>query len=109
MPNVRQQVMAEIIKIMAEAQARGEDGFVAARAAFPGVPAMVLGEARAELAIAEEERWWETLERTIDGEVIRTAVTAIAPAASPVRASAPARRGMPARREPELDDLPIPF
>lgn len=74
MSNIRKEVMAEIIRVMADAQARGINDFEACRAAFPGVPDMVLGEASAELGMAEEERWWQTIERTIDGEVIRNAL-----------------------------------
>lgn len=76
MPNdTRAQVKAEIIRTIAEAQAAGlGDGVDAARRAFPGVPEMILWECWTDLDLQEQEAWWQRVERTIDGEVIRNAV-----------------------------------
>lgn len=74
--DTRRQVRAEILRVMAEARAGGANDFAAARRAFPGVPVMLLGELVAELDMAEVDAWWERVERTIDGEVIRNAISA---------------------------------
>lgn len=74
MSTTRKQVMAQIITVMAEAKARGEDPYRAAERAFPGTPGIVLCEAEDELDHQRTEAWWRTIERTIDGEVIRNAI-----------------------------------
>ncbi len=84
MSDVRKQVMAQIISVMAEAEARGDNGFAAASQAFPGTPKSVLIEASVEVEDARTEAWWRTPERTIDGEVIRYAIAG--PASEPVPA-----------------------
>ncbi|MGH1592383.1 hypothetical protein ACRBEV_33230 (plasmid) [Methylobacterium phyllosphaerae] len=73
--NTRRQVRAEIIRTLAEAQAAGlGDGVAAARQAFPGIPEAILWECWSELDQEHQEAWWQRVERTIDGEVIRNAV-----------------------------------
>jgi hypothetical protein len=68
-------VKAAIIQTIAEAQARGlGDGVDAARQAFPGTPEAVLYECWWALEDQQVEAWWRSLERTIDGEVIRNAL-----------------------------------
>ncbi|MFC5556484.1 hypothetical protein [Methylobacterium iners] len=74
MSNVRQQVRAAIVACMSNAIAEGRDPWGAARAEFPGTPMGVLGEAFGDAMNAEEEAWWQTVERTIDVEVIRSAI-----------------------------------
>ncbi|KMO15143.1 hypothetical protein [Methylobacterium platani] len=75
--NTRKQVEAEIIRTMAEAQDAGlGDGIEAARRAFPGVPDVVLYECWTNLDTQRTEAWWQTIERTIDVEVIRSALQA---------------------------------
>jgi hypothetical protein len=70
----RQAVIAEIVKVMVAAKARGEKEMDAAKAAFPGTPDTVLWEAWCDLDMAETEAWWESVERTIDGELVRRAI-----------------------------------
>lgn len=79
MSTIRKEVMAEIVRTMAEAQQRGDDAMDAARRAFPGIPGMVLGEAYSELAMTEEEAWWTLVEKTIEGELIHRAIAAANP------------------------------
>lgn len=74
--NTRKQVEATIIATMAQAEVDGRCPLAAAEAAFPGTPAMVFGCCYAELQMAQEDAWWEAVERTIDAEVIRNAVAA---------------------------------
>lgn len=72
--NIRKQVEAAIIATMAEAEKAGRCPLATAEATYPGTPAMVLGGCYAELQMAQEDAWWEAVERTIDGELIRNAV-----------------------------------
>jgi hypothetical protein len=74
MSAIRKQVEAAIIDVIAAAEAQGRNGVAAARAAFPGVPETVLWECWAEHDHAATEAWWQSVERTIEGEVIRTAL-----------------------------------
>lgn len=74
MPDTRKQVFAQIIATMEEAQARGLNPMTVARHTYRGIPSGVLGEALAELSMREDEAWWQTVERTIDGELIRNAI-----------------------------------
>ncbi|MGU3326104.1 hypothetical protein ACLBXB_04125 [Methylobacterium mesophilicum] len=71
---VRDQVKAAIISTMAEAERDRRCPLAAAEAAFPGVPMVVLGACYGEMLADEEDAWWQQIERTIDGEVIRNAV-----------------------------------
>jgi hypothetical protein len=77
--NIRKQVMAAIVGCMSDAIRRGDNPFDAAQREFPGTPGGVLGEALYEAESAEEEAWWQTIERTIDGEVIRNAIAGAVP------------------------------
>lgn len=76
--DTRKQVEAAIIAVMAQAEVDSRCPLAAAEAAFPGTPAMVLGGCYAELQMAQEDAWWEAVERTIDSTVIRDAVAAAA-------------------------------
>ena len=71
---VRREVMAEIAAFMAEAEARGEDGWNATALAYPGIPSDVLAEVWCAFEDQKTEAWWQSIERTIDGEVIRNAL-----------------------------------
>lgn len=70
------QVMALIVATMVQAMKDGRDPWKVTAAAFPRSPRMVLGEAYGEASCAEVENWWDQIERTIDGEVIRSALQA---------------------------------
>ncbi|MBX3543758.1 hypothetical protein [Chelatococcus sp.] len=74
MNDIRKQVIAEIIQVMEQAHERGEDVWKAAEAAFPGTPIGVITEAWVEFDHAEQERWWQSLEKTIEGEIIKNAI-----------------------------------
>ena len=72
--DIRTQVKAAIIATMADAETAGLCPLTAARDAYPGTPGMVFGECFANLQASQEEAWWQRIERTIDGEIIRNAV-----------------------------------
>ena len=72
---IRKEIQAEIVLSMKAAKARGEDPWEYAKRAFPGIPIGVLTLADLELDGEEEEAWWRSMERTIDGEIIRNALT----------------------------------
>ncbi|WP_342108075.1 hypothetical protein [Methylobacterium sp. SI9] len=71
---IRDQVKAAIISTMAEAEKAGQCPLAAAEAAYPGVPMVVLGTCYGEMLSDQEDRWWQTVERVIDGELVRRAV-----------------------------------
>lgn len=73
--DIRKQIEAAIIAVIAEAEEQGLHGVTAAARAFPGTPSTVLWECWAEWDSNQVEGWWQTVERTIDGEVIRNAIT----------------------------------
>ena len=74
---VRQQVLEQLIDEMSAAHARGAtDPMTAAGEKFPGTPIPVLAEAWCEFDRRQTESWWQQVERTIDGEVIRRALIA---------------------------------
>jgi hypothetical protein len=72
--SIREQVMEQIIDVMTAAKAQGRKPFYAAQEAFPGTPDLVHWEAETALDMRELEGWWQQIERTIDGEVIRRAL-----------------------------------
>ncbi|WP_203566180.1 hypothetical protein [Aurantimonas aggregata] len=65
-------MLDELAKVAAEAMARGEDGMKAVE--DMGVPTSIAAEAWVIADRAEAKRWWQRVERTIDGEVIRKAI-----------------------------------
>lgn len=75
MNDTRKQVMAEIIGVIREVNDRGADGFKVAQSVFPAVPTAVIAEAWCEAESEATEAWWQTVERTIEGEVIRRAIS----------------------------------
>ena len=75
---VRQEVKASIIGVMAEAEKAGRCPLAAAEAAFPGVPIVVVGACYGEMISDQEDRWWQTVERVIDGELVQRAVASAA-------------------------------
>ncbi|MDF2809894.1 MAG: hypothetical protein K0S56_925 [Microvirga sp.] len=72
---IRKQVLAQIIAVMADADEQGRDTVEAAKAAFPGTPEDVIWSAWVEFDNAKTEAWWQQVERTIDGEIIRRALS----------------------------------
>ncbi|MCJ2142170.1 hypothetical protein [Methylobacterium sp. E-066] len=75
---VRQEVKASIIGVMSEAEKAGRCPLAAAEAAFPGVPIVVVGACYGEMISDQEDRWWQTVERVIDGELVQRAVASAA-------------------------------
>lgn len=71
---MRRQVMARIIEVGAAAGASGDDPWTAMQMAFPGLPVSVLVEAWVEVGAAEAERWWASVETTIDAELVKRAI-----------------------------------
>jgi hypothetical protein len=71
----REAVIAEVARVMARADAEGKSKILAAREAFPGIPMAVVAEANAVLSRQAEADWWAGIEKTIDGEIVRRALT----------------------------------
>ncbi|MBS7741418.1 MULTISPECIES: hypothetical protein [unclassified Chelatococcus] len=74
MNDIRKQVRAQIIQVMEQAHEKGEDVWKAAEAAFPGVPDGVIIDAWCDFDSAVEDRWWQSLEKTIEGEIVKNAI-----------------------------------
>lgn len=72
--NARDEVMAELCAFISEARRHGRNGVHDAQAAFQGTPLIVLYEAETMVEMEETEAWWQSVERTIDGEIIRAAI-----------------------------------
>ena len=72
---MRKQVEEQIIDVIREAEEQGSDGVAAAMRAFPGTPETVVWGAWSVLEGRKVEGWWQQVERTIDGEIIRHALS----------------------------------
>ena len=72
---IRKEIEAEIINVMREAKQKGLDPNKYVRDRFPGIPDNVVTMAAVDLMEEDEEAWWQSMERTIDGEIIRNALT----------------------------------
>ena len=80
MTPVRREVFMAIMDVMAAAEEHGLDPVTAAQRAFPGTPGAVIIQARYLLRQQRTAAWWDSVERTIDGEVIRNAIVKAGPA-----------------------------
>lgn len=73
----RKEIEAHLISLFVRARNEGMSwnaAHAAVRAQCPGVPEVVLTLAAVHADEAETEAWWETMEKTIDGEVIARAL-----------------------------------
>lgn len=80
---VRGEVLEHLVQTMRQAEADGQHPLTAAEAAYPGTPSSVLGEAIWLFEERKAESWWQTVEKTIDGEIVRQALLSTSPTASP--------------------------
>ncbi len=71
----KQAVIREIGKVAFTAINAGDDPYKAVDQAYPDVPMMVKIEAVAVAEMVSEEHWWEQVEGTIDGEIVRKAIS----------------------------------
>ncbi len=72
--NTREQVLAQISEVIAEGMSAGRDPWAYGREKFPGVPDDVITEAWMRVEDAITEKWWQSIEKTIEGEIIRKAL-----------------------------------
>ena len=71
---IRKEVMAEVIDTYRAAKAQGVDAWKAVETAYPGIPSNVVAEAMMAVENEVSEAWWQTVGRTIEGEIIRNAL-----------------------------------
>ena len=71
---IRKEVMAEIADTYRAARTRGADGWKAVEIAYPGIPSDVVAEAMMAVEDEVSEAWWQKVERTIEGSIIRNAL-----------------------------------
>ncbi len=72
-------VIAEVIQVIKEAEKAGLDSMAEVRRRFPGIPDGVYWSAWCKLQDEDAEAWWDTLEKTIEGEIIKRALKAPKP------------------------------
>ena len=72
--STRKQVMANLIEEADEIMKCGGDAFSVLGKRYPGMPIEVVTEAWLEASNRETERWWDSVEKTIDGEIIKNAL-----------------------------------
>lgn len=93
---LKREVLATIINDLRQASKEtGREHWRIASDLFPDVPHGVVTEACLELDDEAENAWWDQMERTIDGEVIRRAIEA--PKAEPTAG----------KKETDLDAFPF--
>jgi hypothetical protein len=71
---IRDQVRAQIMEVIASAEAAGKDGVKAALKAFPGTPRDIVLQCRVLMQVRRNEKWWEQVEQTLDGELVKRAI-----------------------------------
>ena len=74
MTDIRKQIMAQIIAVIDQAEAQGQNSIAVAKARFAGTPDSVIYDAWSQWSIAQEDAWWQSMEKTIDGEIVRKAL-----------------------------------
>lgn len=67
-------VLAAMTSIGREAKAQGDDAWTAIAKAVPDAPSDVVAEAYLALEDEASAAWWEQVEKTIDGELVRHAL-----------------------------------
>lgn len=72
---IRDQVIAQVIEVIKQARDSGEDERSVVFRTFPGLPDQVYWDAFCDLDAADVNAWWETVEKTIDGEIIKNAIS----------------------------------
>lgn len=75
---VRTETKAAVLNSLANigkgAKREGKDAWAAIAKAVPGTPSVVIAEAYLAVENEEEAAWWDQVEKTIDGEVVRAAL-----------------------------------
>lgn len=75
---IREQVVGQMVAVGLEASKNGKDPWAAIESTFPGTPADVIADAWVKVSDGETEAWWNSVEKTIDGEIIRRAIVSVA-------------------------------
>lgn len=75
-PETKEKVFAALIAAMERGVERGEYPMAAAEAEYPDVPHGVIVEAWCKFDDDMQDRWWDSIEKTIEGEIVRRALKA---------------------------------
>ncbi len=67
-------VLATLSSIGRGARKQGHDAWAAIQEAVPGIPSEVVAEVVLSIEDEMTASWWEQVEKTIDGEVVRSAL-----------------------------------
>lgn len=68
-------VIAEIANVAYQAIKKGNNPRKVVDRTFPDVPLMVKVEAMTLAEMQSDDDWWEQVEKTIDGEIVRNAIS----------------------------------
>lgn len=71
---IKKEVLATICQHLRTAMAEGKNPWGEVDLAFPSVPMDVRYEAVVIVENEETEAWWDSLEKTIDGEILNRAL-----------------------------------
>ena len=71
---LKKEVLAAVCLHLRTAKAEGKDHWREVEEAFPDLPQSFRIEACLEIDDEADEAWWDQLEKTIDGEVLRKAI-----------------------------------
>lgn len=71
---IRQEIEAAMVQVGIDAIECGDDPMRAIQRAFPGTPIAIAAEMEAYSHDAMCERWWASVEKTIDAETMKRAI-----------------------------------
>ncbi|NVM41945.1 hypothetical protein HWX16_16580 [Ochrobactrum intermedium] len=70
----KEAVINEVAKVAYQAIKSGRDPHKVVREKFPDIPDMVHIDGIVRAEMQAEDEWWEKVEKTIDGEIVRRAI-----------------------------------
>ena len=68
-------VLTELAEQARIAKKRGQNAYSLLRVQNPDVPESIIAEAWTQMESDEEEAWWDSIEKTIDGELVKRAIS----------------------------------
>lgn len=72
---IRAAVIGQLVAVMKDAEAQGCNAMLSAQETYPDVPYLVVLEAWLQVDADKTDAWWRSIEKTIDGEIVRRALT----------------------------------
>jgi len=75
MSRARKEVEAALLAEASQIRKAGADHWKEMERRHPNIPLGVIAEICAGADMAADEEWWESIEKTIDGEIVKNALT----------------------------------